>query len=108
MLDKRGNYSKNSLDEFLSALPEQKEQDVADKIAAQALANDLIALGLVHHSPKGQRHVWMTETGLELTIFSKSQDPFEALVDHFTKNRETVKEYEEVVTRKKAETTQTT
>ena len=107
VLDKKGNYNKTALDDFIATLPKKKDAGIDDRIAAQAVVNDLLRMDLVSHAPKGRRHVWMTKQGLEIMVFGSSQDPVEALVEFLAKDKDAIKEYEEIVKNEKGEQVQT-
>ena len=107
VLDKKGNYNKTALDDFIATLPKKKDAGIDDRIAAQAVVNDLLRMNLVSHAPKGRRHVWMTKQGLEIMVFGSSQDPVEALVEFLAKDKDAIKEYEEIVKNEKGEQVQT-
>lgn len=107
VLDKLGNYKKDPINDFLESLPKKKDESIDDKIAAQAVVNDLLRMSLINHAPKGRRHVWMTKQGLEIMVFGSSQDPVEALVDFLAKDKDAIKEYEEIVKNEKGEPVQT-
>ena len=108
VLDKRGKYNKSLLEEFIASMPKRKEEAATDKVAAQALVNDLVESKLIELVPKGtKKQAWLTAEGFEIMVCGVSQDGKEALVDFFMKNKDARQEYEEVVKKKAEETSQT-